>query len=190
MSLKSVRKGKYTGGSFASRFKDSLAMKSPLNVVVAGENNEEKVSTDAAAKAALDAESIPPKDEIASDTDYSKGEVGDFFQRVKLQEEQAEFDKKKKAEEGGEDPDGDTTPEGFTNDYGDTGSKKEIRAEKKENKKEIKNKFKDSKADIKDQGLKGKEKRTAKKDARKDKKSSKKANRQAKRDAKKRLKGK
>lgn len=188
MSLKSVRKGKYTGGSFASRFKDSLAMKSPLNVVVAGEDNEEKVSTDAAAKAALDAESTPPKDEIAPDTDYSKGEVGDFFQRVKLQEEQAAFDKKKKAEEG--DPDGDTTPEGFTDDYDDTGSKKEIRTEKKENKKEIKNAFKDAKADIKDQGLKGKEKRTAKKYARKDKKSSKKANRQAKRDAKKRLKGK
>ena len=42
MSLKSGRKGKYKGGSFASRFQTSLAMKSPLNVVVAGQEAAEQ----------------------------------------------------------------------------------------------------------------------------------------------------
>ena len=51
MSLKTGRKGKYTGGSFADRFKTSLAMKSPLSVVVAGEQAQ---SAAAEAKSQID----------------------------------------------------------------------------------------------------------------------------------------
>ena len=93
MSLKTGRKGKYSGGSFASRFKTGLAMKSPFSVVVAGE----KLSDAAAAKAEIDNQSQSPKDEIPTDTDYSREEVGAFFQRKKLAEEQAAA--KKAAEE-------------------------------------------------------------------------------------------
>ena len=88
MSLKTGRKGKYKGGSFASRFKTSLAMSSPLSVVVAGEQDELPTSDAAAAKAEIDAQSQSPKDEIPTDTDYSREEVGAFFQRKKLAEEQ------------------------------------------------------------------------------------------------------
>ena len=55
MSLKTGRKGKYTGGSFADRFKTSLAMKSPLSVVVAGEQAQ---SAAAEAKSQIDKQSI------------------------------------------------------------------------------------------------------------------------------------
>jgi len=200
MSLKTGRKGKYAGGSFATRFKNGIAMKSPFNVVVAGENNEEPVSADAAAKAALDAES-QPKDEISSETDYSKEEVGAFFQRKKLAEEQ---EAAKKAAEAAEAAEGEEDVEladvtrgeqiGFDDDYGDAGTKKEIRQESKENKKQIKSQKKESKAaaksDKKDakaaaKQLKGKDKRLAKKAARQEFKSDKKGIRQQKKSAKK-----
>ena len=58
-------------------------MKSPFNVVVAGEQDELPTSDAAAAKAEMDAESQSPKDEIPTDTDYSREEVGAFFQRKK-----------------------------------------------------------------------------------------------------------
>ena len=61
MSLKSGRKSRYTGGSFASRFKTGLAMKSPFNVVIAGEQAEQQ-SDAAKAKQELDAKSIDPSD--------------------------------------------------------------------------------------------------------------------------------
>ena len=96
MSLKTGRKGKYLGGSFASRFKTGLAMKSPFGVVVAGE----KLSDAAAAKAEIDNQSQSPKDEIPTDTDYSREEVGAFFQRKKLAEEQEAA--KKAAEKAGD----------------------------------------------------------------------------------------
>jgi len=200
MSLKSGRKGKYTGGSFASKFKDSLAMKSPLNVVVAGQS-EELLSDAAEAKKEMD-EKATPKDEISSEPDYSKEEVGAFFQRKKLAEEQEAA--KKAAEEAeaeageGEDEElADVTKGeqiGFDDDYGDAGTKKEIRQEKKENKKQIRSQKKDSKAAAKGEKkdakaaakqLKGKDKRLAKKAARQEFKSDKKAIKQQKRSAKK-----
>ncbi len=201
MSLKSGRKGKYTGGSFASRFKDSLAMKSPLNVVVAGQN--EQILSDAAkAKKEMD-EKATPKDEISSEPDYSKEEVGAFFQRKKLAEEKAAAEKAAEAAaaaegegEGDEELADVTKGEqiGFDDDYGDADTKKDIRAESKENKKQIRSQKKDSKAaakaDKKDakeaaKQLKGKDKRLAKKAARQEFKSDKKAIRQQKKSAKK-----
>lgn len=199
MSLKSGRKGKYTGGSFASRFKDSLAMKSPLNVVVAGQN--EQILSDAAkAKKEMD-EKATPKDEISSEPDYSKEEVGAFFQRKKLAEEQ---EAAKKAAEEAEAGEGEGDEEladvtkgeqiGFDDDYDDADTKKDIRAESKENKKQIRSQKKDSKAAAKGEKkdakaaakqLKGKDKRLAKKAARQEFKSDKKAIRQQKKSAKK-----
>jgi hypothetical protein len=79
MSIKTGRKGKYTGGSFAERFKTGIAMKSPFNVVVAGQAAE-ALSDAAKAKAEIDSQSQSPKDEIPTDTDYSREEVGAFFQ--------------------------------------------------------------------------------------------------------------
>ena len=186
MSLKSGRKVKYTGGSFADRFKTSLAMKSPLNEVVVAGQGDESLSPEAETKAEIDKQSNPT-DEIKSDFSAKKDEVDAYTMRRKLAEEKAAFESEK---EEAENPSDDTNPEGFTNDYGDAGSKKEIKSEFKENKAEIKDSFKDAKADIKDQGLKGKEKRQAKSGARKDKRGSKKANRKAKKTAKKGLKGK
>ena len=101
MSLKTGRKGRYTGGSFASRFKAGVAMKSPFNVVVAGEAAE-PLSDAAKAKAEIDSKSQSPKDEIPTDTDYSREEVGAFFQRKKLAEEQEAAKKAAEANKGTE----------------------------------------------------------------------------------------
>ena len=198
MSLKSGRKGKYKGGSFASRFQTSLAMKSPLNVVVAGQ--AEQLSDAAKAKQEMDEKSTP-KDEISSEPDYSREEVGAFFQRKKLAEEQ---EAAKKAAEAAEAAKGEEDVEladvtrgeqiGFDDDYADAGTKKEIRQEAKQNRKQIRAQKKDSKAAAKSEKkdakaaakqLKGKDKRLAKKAARQEFKSDKKAIRQQKKSAKK-----
>jgi len=198
MSLKSGRKSRYTGGSFASRFKTGLAMKSPFNVVVAGQ--AEQLSDAAKAKQEMDEKSTP-KDEISSEPDYSREEVGAFFQRKKLAEEQ---EAAKKAAEAAEAAKGEEDVEladvtrgeqiGFDDDYGDATTKKEIRQEKRENKKQIRSQKKDSKAAAKSEKkdakaaakqLKGKDKRLAKKAARQEFKSDKKAIRQQKKSAKK-----
>ncbi len=200
MSLKSGRKGKYKGGSFASRFQTSLAMKSPLNVVVAGQEAAEQQSDAAKAKQEMD-EKATPKDEISSEPDYSKEEVGAFFQRKKLAEEQ---EAAKKAAEAAEAAEGEEDVEladvtrgeqiGFDDDYDGAETKKDIRKESKENKKQIRTQKKESKAaaksDKKDakaaaKQLKGKDKRLAKKAARQEFKSDKKAIRQQKKSAKK-----
>ena len=165
MSLKSGRKVKYTGGSFADRFKTSLAMKSPLNEVVVAGQGDESLSPEAETKAEIDKQSNPT-DEIKSDFSAKKDEVDAYTMRRKLAEEKAAFESEK---EEAENPSDD---------------------EFKENKAEIKDSFKDAKADIKAQGLKKKAKRQAKSGARKDKRGSKKANRKAKKTAKKGLKGK
>lgn len=208
MSLKTGRKGKYKGGSFASRFKTGLAMKSPFNeVIVAGEGSEEPMSDDAAAKAALDAESQSPQ-EISSgeqeqkniEKEKSREEVGAFFQRKKLAEEQEAARKAAEAAEAAEGEDEEladvTRGEqiGFDDDYDDAETKKEIRQEKRENKKQIREQKKESKAAAKQQKkdakadakqLQGKDKRLAKKAARQEFKADKKGIRQQKRAAKK-----
>jgi len=69
---------------------------------------------------------------------------------------------------------------GFSLDYTDDMSKKEIRKESRENKRGIRSKYKEGKKELKEQGLKGKEKRKAKKELKKEKKESKKENKCAK----------
>ena len=195
-----LRKGKkFKGGSFAETFKQGVAMKTPFaKVVVAGEQSELPTSAvDGAAAAATEAAKSSPTDIIPGDTDYSREEIGAYFQRRKLAKEKEELEKLKESQT--EDP---TTPAadegtiGFSDDYDDTDTAKSIRKESRENKKEIrqaakqqkkdaKSTFKDTKKDIKASGLKGKDKRQAKKSARQDKKASKKAIRQSKKAAKK-----
>ena len=97
--------------------------------------------------------SVGDKDQVPSDTNYSREEVGAFFQRTKLAEEQVKLDQDKEAKEkadkeaaeaekekSGEDKPGGNPNEnsGFENDYDCDMSKGERKAEKKENKSEIK----------------------------------------------------
>lgn len=206
MSLKTGRKGKYKGGSFASTFRAGIAMKSPFNEVAVASNEAAdempRSPVDGAAAAANAEPKSNPNDIIPSDTEYSREEVDAYFQRRKLAKEKEELEKLKKQEDpttpggGDETPTGDGGTIGFSDDYDETDTAKSIRQESRENKKEIreaakaekeaaKSKFKDVKADIKASGLKGKAKRKAKSAARKDKRAAKKDIRQDKRAAKK-----
>ena len=189
-----LRKGKkFKGGSFAETFKKGISTNTPFGVVVAGERLQEAV--DGAAAAATEAAKSNPADIIPSDTDYSREEIGAYFQRRKLAKEKEELEKLKESQT--EDP---TTPAadegtiGFSDDYDDTDTAKSIRQENRQNKKEIrqaakaqkkdaKQTFKDAKAAAKQ--LKGKDKRQAKKAARQDKRADKKSIRQSKRAARK-----
>ena len=210
MSLKTGRKGKYKGGSFASTFRAGIAMKSPFNEVAVASNEAAdempRSPADGAAAAANAEPKSNPNDIIPSDTEYSREEVDAYFQRRKLAKEKEELEKLKKEQdpttpgEGDEtppeDPTGDGGTIGFSDDYDETDTAKSIREENRENKKEIreaakaekeaaKSKFKDAKADIKASGVKGKAKRQAKKAARQDKKADKKDIRKSKKAAKK-----
>ena len=213
-----LRKGrKYKGSSFASAFKGMLkGGNSPFAVAIASNLNEEEETTESvedpnSADAANDAKT--DKDIVPSDTDYSREEVDSYFQRRKLAKEKAELEKAKADKEAGEKAkeeeeagkkeeereslsQGENIEGSFENEYDDSMSGKEKRAESKENKGQIrdakkeakaeaKDEFKNKKADIKDSGIKGKEKRDAKKDARKDKRGDKKSIRKNKRSAKK-----
>ena len=104
-----LRKGKkFKGGSFAQTFKQGIASNTPFaKVVVADQGAEEEVKdletrqqeaandqTSAAARSDLS-----PKDEIPSDTDYSREEVDAYFQRRKLAKEQEALDKAKREQE-------------------------------------------------------------------------------------------
>jgi len=179
-----LRKGKkFKGGSFAETFKQGVSMKTPFaQVVVAGQNEMPTSAVDGAVAAANEAAKSSPTDIIPGDTDYSREEIGAYFQRRKLAKEKEELEKLKESQT--EDP---TTPGGgedvsrgeqigFDDDYGDAGTKKEIRQEKRENKKQIRAQKKDSKAAAKQKRkdakaaakeLKGKDKRLAKKADRK-----------------------
>jgi len=196
-----LRKGKkFKGGSFAETFKKGISTNTPFAVVVAGERVQEAV--DGAAAAANEAAKSNPADIIPSDTDYSREEIGAYFQRRKLAKEQEEFEAKQKAaEEAANQVDPTTEADasrgeqiGFDDDYDEAGTKKEIRQEAKQNRKQIraqkkqskalaKQKKKDAKAAAKQ--LSGKDKRLAKKAARQQSRSDKKAIRQQKRAAKK-----
>ena len=214
-----LRKGKkFKGGSFAQTFKQGIASNTPFaKVVVADQGADEEVKdletrqqeaandqTSAAARSDLS-----PKDEIPSDTDYSREEVDAYFQRRKLAKEQEALDKAKREQEEqaadeaeAAEEEREATSQGeniagsFENEYDPTMTGKERRQESRENKKQIrdakktakqtaKQEFKDKKQAIKDAGLKGKEKRQAKKSARQDKRADKKSIRQNKRAAKK-----
>tara|TARA_R100001163_G_scaffold65332_1_gene62149 strand:+ start:90 stop:734 length:645 start_codon:yes stop_codon:yes gene_type:complete len=197
-----LRKGKkFKGGSFAETFKKGLSTNTPFAVIVPGMS--ELAEADGAAQAAAEAPRGNPADIIPSDTDYSKEEIGAYFQRRKLAKEQEEFEAKQKAAEEAANQVDPTTEAadasrgeqiGFDDDYADAGTKKEIRAEAKQNRKQIRAQKKDSKALAKQKKkdakaaakqLSGKDKRLAKKAARQGSRSDKKAIRQQKRSAKK-----
>jgi hypothetical protein len=202
-----LRKGKkFKGGSFAETFKQGVAMKTPFaKVVVAGQSEipTGDPAIDGAVDAASKAAKSNPADIIPSDTDYSKEEIGAYFQRRKLAKEQEEFEAKQKAAEEAANQTDPTTQAadasrgeqiGFDDDYADAGTKKEIRQEAKQNRKQIRTQKKDSKALAKQKKkdakaaakkLSGKDKRLAKKAARQGSRSDKKAIRQQKRSAKK-----
>jgi hypothetical protein len=82
------------------------------------------------------------KDQIPSDTDYSREEVGAFFQRVKLAKEQEKLDADKAAAEDAaaeeKEDEVKNRPGGLTNDYDCDMTKADRKAEKRENKGEIK----------------------------------------------------
>ena len=211
-----LRKGKkFKGGSFAQTFRKGIAMNTPFSVVVAGESNEEQAPDQEerkeAAKESGQAEavsrSLGPKDEIPSDTDFSREQVDDFFARKEAEEkqiaeqkEQEEKEKQKEEEAAAAEEEREGLSQGeniagsFENEYDDGMSGQEKRAESKENKGQIRDAKKDAKAEAKDEfkakklaakDLKGGDKRSAKKDARKDKRGDKKSIRKNKRSAKK-----
>ena len=214
-----LRKGKkFKGGSFAQTFRQGISSNTPFaKVVVADQGGDEEVQDlETRQQEAANDETSPaarsdlsPKDEIPSDTDYSREEIDAYFQRRKLAKEQEALDKAKReqeeedAQEANEaEEEREATSQGeniagsFDKEYDPTMTGKQRRAESKENKQQIrdakktakqtaKQEFKDKKQAIKDSGAKGSAKRQAKKSARKDKRSDKKSIRQNKRAAKK-----
>ena len=214
-----LRKGKkFKGGSFAQTFRQGISSNTPFaKVVVADQGGDEEVQDlETRQQEAANDETSPaarsdlsPKDEIPSDTDYSREEIDAYFQRRKLAKEQEALDKAKREQEeedAQEDNEaeeereatsqGENIADSFDKEYDPTMTGKQRRAESKENKQQIrdakktakqtaKQEFKDKKQAIKDSGAKGSAKRQAKKSARKDKRSDKKSIRQNKRAAKK-----
>jgi len=218
-----LRKGKkFKGGSFAQTFRQGISSNTPFaKVVVADQGGDEEpqdLETRQQEAAGDDINpktrtELGPKDEIPSDTDYSREEVDAYFQRRKLAKEQEALDKAKREQEeqaaseadeeaAAAEEEREATSQGeniagsFENEYDPTMTGKKRRAESKENKQQIrdakktakqtaKQEFKDKKQAIKDSGVKGSAKRQAKKAARKDKRADKKSIRQNKRAAKK-----
>ena len=140
-----LRKGKkFKGGSFAETFKKGISTNTPFAVVIAGDKIVQD-AVDGAAAAANEAAKSNPADIIPSDTDYSREEIGAYFQRRKLAKEQEEFEAKQKAaEEAANQVDPTTQADasrgeqiGFDDDYDEAGTKKEIRQEAKQNRKQI-----------------------------------------------------
>ena len=158
-----LRKGlKYNGGDIAESFRSmTKGGESPFASVWTDRIKElrqkAKDQIEAAKKKAAGDEGDPPAqasagstkstDIIPPDTDYSRGEVGDFFQRVKLAEErdalealkgdmEAEANEEKEEEYDPEykDKDGNVV---YKDDYKMTMSGKERRKESRANKKDI-----------------------------------------------------
>ena len=187
-----LRKGiKYNGGNFANSFKSVVkGGDSPFAVITAGTTEaldleESDDANDRPVAVATDREKDASTDLVPSNTDYSRSEVGDFFQRVKLAEEKDALEALRDSMNEGEDEgDGEYDPEMrdedgnliYTDDYNMDMTGKERRAESRQNKGQIKDKFKEDKADIKSR-LSGKEKRQAMKELRGEKRSAKKSNR-------------
>ncbi len=162
-----LRKGiKYNGGNFAESFKSMVkGGDSPFAVITPGmtdvlDNEETNDEDDRPVAVATDKEKDASTDLIPSDTDYSRSEVGDFFQRVKLAEEKDALEALKNSMNEEEEVSEEYDPEYkdadgnviYTDDYDMNMSGKERRKEKRENRREIR-----------ESGLKGKEKRAAKK---------------------------
>ncbi len=89
-----LRKGiKYNGGNFAESFKSMVkGGDSPFAVITPGmtdllDKEDTNDEDDRPMAVATNREKDASTDLIPSDTDYSRSEVGDFFQRVKLAEE-------------------------------------------------------------------------------------------------------
>jgi len=195
-----LRKGiKYNGGNFADSFKSMIkGGDSPFSVITPGmtdmldQDSDDTTDdqNDRPVAVATDREKDASTDLIPSDTDYSRSEVGDFFQRVKLAEEkdalEALRDSMNEEEEESDEYDPEMRDEDgnliYTDDYDMNMTGKERRAESKQNKGQIKDKFKSDKADIKS-SLSGKEKRQAMKGLRGEKRSAKKSNRAQKKTA-------
>tara|TARA_R100001480_G_scaffold143874_1_gene141656 strand:- start:454 stop:1047 length:594 start_codon:yes stop_codon:yes gene_type:complete len=160
-----LRKGiKYNGGNFAESFKSMVkGGDSPFAVITPGmtdlleDTNDED---DRPMAVATNREKDASTDLIPSDTDYSRSEVGDFFQRVKLAEEKDALEALKNSmneeEEASEEYDPEYRDEDgnliYTDDYDMNMTGKERRKEKRENRREIR-----------ESGLKGAQKRAAKK---------------------------
>ncbi len=114
--------------------------------VVAGgaaDTEKKQESLEGAADAAKN--NVGGEDQIPSDTDYSREEVGAFFQRVKLAKEQEKLDADKAAAEAAaekekeeEVEEGKNRPGGFKNDYNCDMTKAERKEEKRDNKSDIK----------------------------------------------------
>jgi len=217
-----LRKGKkYTGGSYAKHFKSCMTMKSPLNkVAVAGndieqpempespENNESTGGNDVeefqkdsniadAAKDVGPKDVVPKKKGSASRRSQMESYWAQGEQKVKDAEEKAR--KEKEAEEAAAAELEERTVRGkdgdiqYIDDYKETMTGKERRAEGRENVKSIRDEFKSDKKDIKARRKAGeltwREKRDLMKDERKEKKSAKKGNRAGKKWARKGAKG-
>ncbi len=182
-----LRKGiKYNGGNFADSFKSMVkGGDSPFAVITAGDLEESDDANDRPVAVATDREKDASTDLVPSNTDYSRSEVGDFFQRVKLAEEKDALEAlrdsmNEEEDEGDDEYDPEMRDEDgnliYTDDYNMDMTGKERRAESRQNKGQIKDKFKEDKADIKSR-LSGKEKRDAMKELRGEKRSAKKSNR-------------
>ncbi len=162
-----LRKGiKYNGGNFAKSFKGMISgNESPFSIVVAETSSdllsdEEQEADDKPIAISTDANKDASTDLISSDTDYTRGEVGDFFQRVKLAEEKDALEALRRDMDEEEEEEEDYDPEYkdedgnviYTDDYDMNMSGKERRKEKRANRREIR-----------ESGLKGAEKKAAKK---------------------------
>tara|TARA_R110002020_G_scaffold421546_1_gene630638 strand:- start:533 stop:1174 length:642 start_codon:yes stop_codon:yes gene_type:complete len=160
-----LRKGiKYDGGDFAKGFKNLKNGVSPFGIKLKdysskfkemrdrakqqaeeikarAENTADEVKSQASDNSTKSTDLIPP------DTDYSRSEVGDFFQRVKLAEERdalealkgdmeadASSEKEDAYDPNYKDEDGNTV---FTDDFDMNMSGKERRKEFRANKKDI-----------------------------------------------------
>jgi hypothetical protein len=175
-----LRKGiKYNGGNFAESFKSMVkGGDSPFAVVtpgmtdlsdIEGDTEEANDIDDRPIAVATDREKDASTDLIPKDTDYSRSEVGDFFQRVKLAEEKDALEALKSSmneEEVEEDYDPEYKDEDgnviYTDEFDMNMTGKERRAEKRENRREIR-----------ESGLKGAQKRAAKKSNRAQNKAAK-----------------
>lgn len=210
-----LRKGKkYTGGSYAKHFKSCMAMKSPLNAVAVAGNETEEIEVPESpespqsedvkkfqesprvADAAKDVgvkDVVPTKKGSSSRRSQMESYWDQGEQKVKDAEEKAR--KEKEAEEAAaaelegrtvRGKDGDIQ---YIDDYKETMTGKERRAEARENKAGIKEEFKADKADIKARRKSGeltwREKRDLMKEERKEKRDAKKGSRSGKKWARK-----
>lgn len=129
-AVKGAKKSSFEAGDKASK------------AVVAGaaaDKERKQEALEGASDAAKN--NVGGEDQIPSDTNYSREEVGAFFQRVKLAKEQEKLDADKAAAEAASKKEAEeeakNRPGGLTNDYNCDMTKAERKEEKRENKGEI-----------------------------------------------------